>query len=81
MTGGDNAWKFETLDQCAWMRLWGAELVGTEQCCRARGLPRARDLSAFAFLPWFETPSIFADEQLQSPNCLLVGRWNNNLGT
>lgn len=23
VTGGDNAWKFETLHQCAWMRLWG----------------------------------------------------------
>lgn len=28
MTGGDNAWKFETLHQCAWMSLWGAELYG-----------------------------------------------------
>lgn len=27
MTGGDNAWKFETLHQCAWMSLWGAELL------------------------------------------------------
>lgn len=26
VTGGNNAWKFETLHQCAWMSLWGAEL-------------------------------------------------------
>lgn len=47
MTGGDNAWKFETLHQCAWMSLWGAELC----CCLLSKLASfPEDMNAFTLL-------------------------------